>query len=140
MPLRTQEQNIKLHTFLAKLEVKKEEKVKMVNHYTAGRTDTSAELLTHECEAMISELKNRLQLKEAVEDKKRKRVISHLIEAGFVHPETGKADMHRIYKWAYHQKHKKRLNDLTSPELSQLIVAAEKVKNHHLKKLQESRS
>lgn len=67
-------------------------------------------------------------------DRKRKRVISHLKEAGYMLP-NGRADMQAIEAWVLKQKHGKRLNAHTSQELSELIYAAEKVKQHYLSKI-----
>jgi len=65
-------------------------------------------------------------------DKKRKRVIANMCQAGYVLP-SGKPDMMAIEKWVLQQKHKKPFNVLTSRELSELIVAAEGVKRHFIK-------
>lgn len=67
------------------------------------------------------------------DDRKRKRVISHLKEAGYILP-NGRADMEAIEAWVRKQKHGKRLNAHSGSELSDIIYAAEKVKQHYLGK------
>ncbi|HSW64958.1 MAG TPA: hypothetical protein VLH56_16850 [Dissulfurispiraceae bacterium] len=67
-------------------------------------------------------------------DRKRKRVISHLKEAGYVLA-NGRADMAAIEAWAQKQKHGKRLNAHNLAELSDLIYAADKVRQHYLSKV-----
>jgi len=67
-------------------------------------------------------------------DRKRKRVISHMKEAGYMLP-NGRADMEAIEAWVQKQKYGKRLNAHTGKELSDIIHAAEKVKQHYLSKI-----
>lgn len=60
-------------------------------------------------------------------DRQRKRVIANLKAAGM--------DMDQVHAWVKQQKYKKHLNEHTAAELSKLIYAAEKVKQHYYSKI-----
>lgn len=133
---RTTAQNSKLHFLLCRLKIDAELKASLVKQYTQGRTDHSSQMEFAECQELI----NHLQAAAGggngsfdVLDVKRKRVISHLKEAGFTLPD-GRADMPAIYAWVRKQKYKKPLNDLTGEELSKLIHAAAGVRDHLVSK------
>lgn len=129
---RTKEQNTRLHALLAQLGMDSDDKEEMVSEYTNYRTQRSSEMTHLECGQLIHSLELVQRAQDHHLDKKRKRVISHLIEAGYT--KDGRADMPAIHAWVEKQKHKKHLNKHTSPELSQLIHAAAAVKNHKLEK------
>lgn len=127
---RTPEQNIQLHTLLTRLGIDLEGKEDLVSQYTQGRTTSSREMNVEECQALINEL-NRHTAPDLL-DTKRKRVIAHLAEAGYLTPE-GKPDMVGIYGWVRRQKYKLEFNSLNSYQLSELIHAADRVRTHFLK-------
>lgn len=127
---RTNEQNRALHSLITKAGFDADMKADIVFNYTDGRTRSSADLTYSECNELIKFLG---RIIPDVLDKKRKRVIACLAEAGFVI--KGKPDMMAINKWVIQQKFKKPLNDHNSNELSALIYAAEQVKGHFLSKI-----
>jgi hypothetical protein len=129
---RTPQQNSILHAMLSQLGMDAEAKADLVLSHTNNRTSHSSEMSVEECDLLIHSLQLLRNGKDRHLDKKRKRVISHLIEAGYTTPD-GKADMTRIYAWVKLQKHKKQLNDHSSAELSQLIHAAAAVRDYKLK-------
>lgn len=132
--IRTQKQNIDLHILLTKLSITPEEKADLVYLYSSQRTKTSANLYESECAKLIKMLEKRWEDLDEKRDKRRKRVISHLAEAGYTTPQ-GRPDMNKIHSWVRKQKHKKHLNDHNLKELSSLIKAAEGVRDHYLSKL-----
>lgn len=136
---RTKQQNIRLHVLLHKLGIGLEEKEELVSQYTRGRATSSVDLHEPECAELITALEQQISETDKQANKQRRRVISHLIEAGYSTPD-GKADMPKIYEWVKRQKHKKPFNDLNSAQLSDLIHAAENLKNHYLKKVDHARS
>lgn len=123
--LRTKEQNKQLHLLLGNLGLM-DSKAWLVSEYTNGRTERSSEMSVGEAAELIKALND-------AGDRKRKRVISHLAEAGYV--KNGRPDMEAINKWVLQQKFKKPLNAHSDSELSSLIYAASKVKDHFLKKV-----
>ncbi|MEZ5195086.1 MAG: hypothetical protein R2764_01405 [Bacteroidales bacterium] len=125
MELRTKEQNKQIHMLLGNLGLM-DSKSWLVEEYTHGRTDRSSEMTRQEATELIRALND-------VNDRKRKRVISHLAEAGYV--KNGRPDMDAINKWVIQQKFKKPLNAHSDSELSSLIYAASKVKDHFLSKV-----
>lgn len=125
MELRTKEQNKQLHMLLGNLGLM-DSKAWLVSEYTDGRTEKSSEMTKQEATELIRALNDK-------GDRKRKRVISHLAEAGYVI--NGRPDMEAINKWVLQQKFKKPLNAHTDSELSLLIYAASKVKEHFLSKV-----
>lgn len=131
---RSQKQNKILHMLISKIGMPEDLKREMIISFTNGRTANSSDMNYHECQQMINKLKSLFQ-DEA--DKKRKKVISNLIQAGFI--KDGKADMHRINAWCQKQAFKKDLNGHSMIELSKLIYAAEKVKAHALSKIGKER-
>lgn len=134
---RTKAQNSRLYSLFGRLGIYGRLKADLVVQYTGGRTIKSSEMSYDECQALINYLQSRVYAyspEQAVLDKKRKRVISHLKEAGFILPD-GKADMQSIYAWVKRQKHKKGFNEHTDGELSELIHAAAQVKDYFLSKL-----
>lgn len=102
-----------------------------------GRTESSKGLSEREMDLLISRLETIKPVKQPerdpILDKKRKRVIANMAAAGYV-LESGKPDMIAIYAWVRRQKHKKELNQLSSQDLSELIVAAEGVAKHFIRK------
>jgi hypothetical protein len=125
--IRTTEQNRRLHALLNKLGLGRHDLPLIVSSTTAGRTTKSSEMTATECESLI----NKLNAYNDERDRKRKRVISHLAEAGYITP-AGKPDMKAIEAWALQQKYKTPLNQLTSAQLSELIYAADAVRRHFL--------
>lgn len=134
---RTITQNNRLHALLHQLGIDLDTKEVLIDQFTNGRTVRSSEMTRNECQALIKELEVRVG-SEADRDKKRKRVIAQLAEAGYI-TKDARPDMPRIYEWVRRQKHKKHLNAHTSDELSGLIYAAEQVKNHYLQQHQKQR-
>lgn len=142
--IRTMQQNKALYSLISRLRIDDETKQSLVMQFTKGRTTHSSEMFQHECDQLIEALQAKLpQPKprrafvpknelEAKKERQRKRIISHLKEAGYMLPD-GRADMHAINLWVKKQKFKKTLNQHTSEELSQLIYAAGKVRDHFLK-------
>ncbi len=137
--LRTPHQNIELHVLLMKLGIDLDQKEELVSQYTNHRTVRSSKMNKDECQKLINALRAQADPNFELLDRKRKRVISHLIEAGFV-TATNRADMKSIHAWVKRQKHKKHLNDLDSRQLSELIVAAKGVRDHFLKKVDHART
>ena len=133
---RTPDQNVRLHTLLHRLGLDLDAKEDLVSQYTDGRTVRSSEMNTYECDALIRALAKRTTPtgKELILDRKRKRVIAHLTQAGLQLPD-GRPDMGAIHAWVEKQKFKKRFNKLTDGELSKLIYASRKVLDHHLSKV-----
>lgn len=131
--IRTSTQNRQLHSLLTKAGLDLEDKETLVHQFTGKRTTRSSEMTRNECQALINELK--VLTNQDLLDRKRKRVIAHLAEAGFI-TEDGRPDMVIIHAWVKRQKHKKELNSLNSYQLSELIHAAEKVKDHFISKTQ----
>lgn len=133
--LRTKEQNKQLHAILLKLKIDLDTKEDLVAIYTHERTKRSSEMYTHECNQLICDLQKDItpSQEELILDKKRKRIISHLAQAGYTLP-TGKPDMHAITTWVEKQKFKKKFNAHTAKELSVLIYASRQVLNHQLQK------
>lgn len=129
---RTYTQNNQLHALLMQHGLDLSQKEDLVHQYTHGRTTRSSKMHIHECQKLIDALRG--QNHPDLLDRKRKRVIAHLAEAGYITPD-GRPDMPAIYAWARRQKHKKNMNRLTSRQLSELIVAADGVKNHYLSKV-----
>lgn len=132
--IRTTTQNRQLHALLTKAGLDLEDKEALVRSYTHNRTTRSSEMTVQECQALINELK--VQTNQELLDRKRKRVIAHLAEAGFITPE-GKPDMLLIHAWVRRQKYKRDLNHLNSYQLSELIHAAAMVRDHFMTKTQE---
>jgi hypothetical protein len=130
---RDNKQNSILHSLISRLGWSADDKAETVLQYTAQRTRHSSKMSYIECAEMISALESLTRADDEAKNKKRRRVISHLREAGYT--KDGKADMPGIYTWCRTQKHKKPLNNLTSHQLSELIHAAEKVKAHYLKQV-----
>lgn len=142
--IRTKQQNKALYSLISKLGIDDETKQGLVMQYTKGRTKRSSEMFQHECHQLIEALRAKLPGQtprqafvprnklEAKKERQRKRIISHLKEAGYTLP-CGRADMHAINLWVEKQKFKKTLNQHTTAELSQLIYAAGKVRDHFLK-------
>jgi len=128
--IRTKEQNKELHLLLNRTGLDSDNKAELVRTYTKGRTSSSAEMLIHECRQLIGDLR----VNNSLADNKRKRVISHLKEAGFSLPD-GRADMERIQGWVQQQKFKRKLNEHTIEQLSGLIHAANAVRKHFLSKV-----
>lgn len=133
--LRTKEQNKKLHALLCKLKINLDTKEDLVAVYTSERTKRSSEMYTYECDQLIYDLQKGItpSQEELLLDQKRKRVISHLAQAGYTLP-TGKPDMYAITTWVEKQKFKKKFNAHTASELSVLIHASRQVLNHQLEK------
>lgn len=133
--IRTTTQNKRLHQLLCKLHIDLDTKEQLVKQYTRGRTHRSSEMNMHECQALINRLSHEVTptQEEMVLDRQRKRVISHMAQAGYVLP-TGQPDMAAINAWVKQQKFKKKFNDHTSRELSVLIHASRQVLNHLLSK------
>lgn len=131
--LRTKEQNKQLHTLLCKLKIDLDTKEDLVAIYTNERTKRSSEMYRSECALLIYDLQKKFtpSQKELLLDQKRKRVISHLAQAGYVTP-AGRPDMVAISAWVEKQKFKKRFNDHTAAELSILIYASRQVLKHQL--------
>ena len=127
--LRTTEQNKALHALLTELGLGLEDKERLVLQYTNGRTTRSSEMQIHECDYLLKGLRAKKGT-EHERDQKRKRIISHMAEAGYQTPE-GKPDMVAIHQWVKRQT-KKQFNALSGYELSQLIYAADKVRKHSI--------
>lgn len=129
---RNQQQNRALHLLITQAGLDADTKAEMVLSYTEGCTCSSAEMTLQECNELIRSLRKMIP---DVLDKKRKRVIANLAEAGFV--KNGKPDMMGINRWVLQQAFKKRLNDHNSEELSKLIYASEQVLKHFLNKIRK---
>lgn len=118
--LSTKAQQQRIH-MLAKQNNKEENDLrKMIAAITHQRTESTKQMTCYHAKALIAYLEDKL-------DRKRKRVIANLKTTGM--------SMDEIHAWVLQQKHKKHLNEHTSQELSQLIYAAEKVKNHYYSKI-----
>ncbi|TNE29185.1 MAG: hypothetical protein EP346_06905 [Bacteroidetes bacterium] len=100
----------------------------IIRNWTVNRTHHISEVSDQEFQKILSDLVDEVHTSR---DKQRKRVISHLAEAGFTTPD-GKPDMNAINNWVEKQKYKKRFNHLNGAQLSELIYAAAQVKKHHL--------
>ncbi|MBA3900976.1 MAG: hypothetical protein H0X62_12350 [Bacteroidetes bacterium] len=103
-------------------------KEEVVSEYTEGRTESLNNMQPNEWNHMISSMN--MQLRNSSElflelDKKRKKVIANMKLCGYSVDET------KI--WAAKQR-KMPFNQLTSSELSELIYASGKVKDHFLSK------
>lgn len=133
---RTPRQNIRLHTLLCKLGIDQDTKEAFVRQYTDGRTARSSQMYPHQCAQLIAMLSAQLTEHDKDRNARRRRVISHLKEAGYTRPD-GSADMPAIYAWVMRQKHKTPFNHLTAPQLSQLITAAQGVRDHYLTKVKQ---
>lgn len=133
MRYRNPQQNRRLHQLLQQLGIDEEQKLDMVSSYTNGRTTSSSQMYWHECQNLINFLNAQASGKADVADRKRKRVISQMRQAGYV-TATGKADMRAIEAWVL-KTFKKPFNSLSTGELSKVIVASENVKKHYLSKL-----
>jgi hypothetical protein len=132
MNIRTESQNKALHLLLGKVGIDQDTKADMVFNYTDGRTMHSAEMTCMECDALIRALRKMIP---DIMDKKRKRVIANMAEAGFIR--NGKPDMFAINEWVLKQGLKKPLNDHSSAELSKLIYASDQVRIHFLNKIRK---
>lgn len=132
MQTRTTEQNKELHVLLSRLGLDIEAKEALVYEHTRHRTIRSSEMTVRECDALLRNLRALAKNNtDDIRDRKRKRVIAHLAEAGYVNPD-GSPDMVGIHQWVRRQKFKKQFNDHTSTELSALIFAADRVRQHAL--------
>lgn len=136
MNQRTLKQNKELHALIGQLGFDDDMKAVLINTYTHGRTMHSSNMSVMECQELINYLHNKVKEKEFEKDKMRKRVISHMKEAGYTLPD-GRADMPAIQAWVQRQKYKKQLNKHTKKELSDLIYAADKVRQHFKNKAYE---
>lgn len=109
-------------------------KEELVRDYTNGRTERMGEMLEHEAINLHKYLKAIVSPKN---DSKRKYIISHAHTLGWKN-EDGTADMARINNWLEHSPKspfKKRLNALTSAELSKAIYVFEKMAKAHEKEV-----
>lgn len=132
MRYRNPKQNSIFHMLITELGIDAEAKAEMVYDYTDGRTSSSSEMSEHEMQILINFLKVQKHTDTNIADRKRKRVISQMIQAGYVN--NGKADMKAIESWGL-KVFKKPFNSLSIKELSKVITAAENVKKHYLSKL-----
>jgi membrane carboxypeptidase/penicillin-binding protein len=138
---RTKNQNRAIHTLCNHLGFDSDDRKQIVEKFSQGRTTSSAELTVEEARRLINDMRENLPQQiyvnspeEQERDRKRKRVISHLAEAGYI-KKDGKHDMDAIHAWVRRQKYKKHLNAHTSKELSTLIYAADAVRQHFLTKI-----
>ena len=128
--LRSSTQNARLHTLINSLGIDKETKAGLVYQYTAGRSDSSADLTYQECQQLIKDLSQKL-LKSAQDkantnkaDRLRKKIISLFREMNY-QTEAGKADMQRIKATLLH-KWGKDINRYTEAELRRIIAVLQK--------------
>lgn len=133
MRYRNPTQNRIFHMLINDLGLDEEQKQEMVLSYTDNRTSSSSQMYWHECQNLINFLNAQKSGKMNVADRKRKRVIAQMRQAGYVLP-NGKADMTAIENWVA-KMFKHPFNSISSEKLSKVIVAAEKVKDHYLSKL-----
>lgn len=139
---RTLKQNKTLHVLIGRLHIDEETKQDLVHQYTRGRTIHSSHMTFDEANQLIRALRKELpdpawkakNSHEAMKERKRKRIISHMAEAGFILPD-GSPDMKAIHTWVQKQAYKKHLNRHSSEELSVLIYAADEVRQHFYKKM-----
>lgn len=133
MRYRNPQQNNILHMLITQLGIDEEQKLDLISQYTSGRTTSSSKMYWNECQNLINFLNAQRGSVVNLADRKRKRVIAQMRQAGYV-LENGKADMKTIEKWV--ETHfKQPFNAISSKDLSKVIVAAEKVKKHYLSKL-----
>jgi hypothetical protein len=104
-------------------------KEEVVEEFTSGRTTSTKEMQPHEWNNMIGTLNLKLRQssrEEQGKDLKRKKVIANMKMAGY--------SVDEIKLWAEKQK-KLPFNQLSTSQLSELIHASQKVKEHFLSKL-----
>lgn len=123
---------------MKRLAITADEKEQLVHLHTDGRTTRSSQMTVKEADALIYNLRFFMS-DELVRDRKRKRVIAVMKEAGYRHAD-GRADMDAIHDWVMKQKFKKHMNAHTINELSSLIYAAEQVRDHYLAKVNHHRN
>lgn len=120
----------RLHTLLSKtgnIENKRE----IILEATEGRSSSSKDLNAWEMKALLGKLQALANSspEEQSKDRMRKKVIGLLKEANYKMPE--------IYKWI-ETTFKKSFNEYSSAELTQIIYAAEGVRDHFLGKIRKS--
>jgi hypothetical protein len=113
-------------------------KEELVMRFTNGRTDSMSAMYEAEAinlhkfvKALMAELNT---ANSSVDDERRKKILSHAHAMGW-RLDNGKVDLDRIDEWLLSDKSpfKKRLNELTSAELSKVIHITGKMKTEHLK-------
>lgn len=128
-------QNARLHALVGKLGINSDMKADMVEQYTGGRTRSTADMYTHECQALINFLS--AQVGKTTEgqraDKMRKKIISMAHEMGWQLP-NGKADIARVNAWCKKYGHgHKPLNSYQYKELPELVGQFEEAYKYYLK-------
>lgn len=150
--LRTNDQNKRLHTLLAKLGIDRstddgrENFEDMVYKATNGRTTHSSKMLITECQAVINNLKvmqgQRVQevktpapeFENSAENKMRRKILSICREMGPQWYRSG-YNWEHINKWLFKYGYlHKGLNEYTKEELPKLITQFENLlKSHYAK-------
>ena len=130
-------QNKLIHALLAQTNLTKY-KPDLVSSFSDGRTEHSAELDTHEAQALIAHLKSKVPVSRTQEqiraDKMRKSIISMAWEMNWVHPETHKCDIARINAWCIKYGYlKKPMNAYLYTELPALVTQFKNVYKSYLK-------
>jgi len=98
----------------------------LVNEFTEGRTESAKDMTVREWNNMINTINHRLNEADR-KNTQRRRIISNMKSAGY--------SLDEIYMWVERQK-KQTFNSLNEKQLSELIYASEKVKEHFLQKHQ----
>lgn len=117
----------RLHTLLSKTG-NMENKREIILEATGGRSSSSKDLNAREMTSLLGKLQGILiaSPEEQSKDRMRKKVIGLLKEANYKLPE--------IYKWV-ETTFKKSFNEYSTAELTQIIYAAEGVRDHFLGKI-----
>ncbi|MEO8589438.1 MAG: hypothetical protein ABI432_08730 [Flavobacteriales bacterium] len=125
---RTNQQNARMHVLLGKLDIDSDQRHELVYQFTQGRTNSSREMLAHECNSLIHTLEQ--QLDDTEGDKlyrMRRKVFSLAHELGW-ELINGKVDRERLDFWcSKYGKFHKALMEHTVPELRSLITQLELV-------------
>jgi hypothetical protein len=134
---RTTQQNARLHKLLTDLRMDAEAKRDMVSQFTDGRTESSSQMYSAECQRLIDYLQqqaNQAQSQQAQSsDLMRKKIIGFFRKKGHVSA-NGKTDMQAVHNWCVkHGYLHKPLNQYTYQELPTLVTQAERMYQSFLK-------
>jgi hypothetical protein len=134
MPLRTFEQNIRLHALLQQLQIPLEYKSSLAYQFSNNRTGSTKELYDYECEQLNRELQRRWDLLTL---KTRNAILHYMALLGYEY--NGKPDYRRIDEFIKNigarNPKKKALNALDRKELNEVCTQIKAMYEHEMKRI-----